>query len=143
MAAREFEYVVRDAMDRADLSLSALARVSKIERGRWYAWFRGDSTPTRRLLAKAAPALHRSVAELMAPWGGDPGPGIVTDPGPALLEKLDRQVDAINRLVDQVQALVEAQPDHREVAATTADLLSVAITETLPGVLAAAGLPRK
>jgi transcriptional regulator with XRE-family HTH domain len=107
MAAQEFERIVRDAMDREDLSLSALARESGVDRGRWYAWFRGDNAPQPRTLRKAATALGLQVTQLTAPWGGmgPVGPEGVTDAG------IRDLMTAVNDLVGLLRPLAEQAVD--------------------------------
>lgn len=128
-------------------------------RKRWpelFPWRSGDSLDSYRAFEKGrvVPTEDQQAAFLAFYEGADPPPldhgrdGGDTLTVPAaqfseLLEKLDRQAEALNALAAQIEALVKAQPNHHEVAATTADLLSVAIHETLPSVLRAAGLPQK
>jgi transcriptional regulator with XRE-family HTH domain len=104
MAAIEFERVVRAAMDGADLSLSALARQSGVDRGRWYSWFRGENVPQSRTLTRAAVALGIDVDDLIAPFGGatsrvPPDPGLT-----ALVTALQAQTAAITDLVADLRA---------------------------------------
>lgn len=105
---QEFERVVRDAMDREDLSLVALARATGIDRGRWYTWFRGENAPQPRTLIRAAPILKLTVDDLMSPWGGlPPRSGTVTDPGlGALTDAINRLADVLGGNVDELAAEV-------------------------------------
>lgn len=118
MAAHsEFARVVRDAMDREDLSLSALARESGVDRSRWYAWFRGENTPQSRTLVRAAKVLGVDVQDLTAPWGGLRSPELITDSG------LTALVTAIGDLVDLLRPSVE---DHEiRIRAVEAELRSL------------------
>lgn len=104
-AAAQFEGIVKEAMRAGDLSLSELARRSGIERGRWYAWFRGDHAPTPRSLQRAATVLEVPYEALVAPFGAGAtrvGPGIVTDPGLAALTA------AVNRLAAVLEGRLSA-----------------------------------
>lgn len=105
-AAPEFERVVRDAMDAKDLSLVALARASGIDRGRWYAWFRGENAPQPRTLTRAAHILGLDVGTLLAPFAGQTKrAGIVTDPALSpLLAALAAQTESITALVGELRS---------------------------------------
>jgi hypothetical protein len=108
-AASQFEHLVRGAMDRQSLSMLQLGRDSRIPPQRWYAWFRGENQPSPRVLARATTILGLSVEELLAPYGGMPRPGVVTDPGlGALTEAINRLADVLSGQLDVLQPEVEA-----------------------------------
>lgn len=104
MAAASFQSLVREAMEREQLSLDALSRVSKIGRNSWYAWFDGRYRPTMRLLRRAAPVLKLTVEELAAPWGeSNSDPGNRDGAGVAVLSRLDALVEAVSGLVSELR----------------------------------------
>lgn len=104
-AGGEFELVVREAMVGAGLSLSGLARESGIERGRWYAWFRGENAPQPRILRRATGPLGRTINQLVAPWGAAvANVGRDTDDQSALVSALMAQTTALTGLVADLRA---------------------------------------
>lgn len=110
MPAAAFERLVREAMQREDLTLYALARASGIERNSWYAWFRGDYRPQPRTLARAAPFLNLTVDELSAPWGALRPEATVTD-----ASGLINLTAAINRLAAVLEGRLEGlEPELEE-----------------------------
>lgn len=108
MAAVTFERVVRDAMDRKELTLYALAAASGVKRTQWYTYFDGSHVPRRETLAKAAGVLGVSLEDLLAPFPEQPprrGRESVTDPG---LAELTAAIVALTRVLSGDSRLVQA-----------------------------------
>lgn len=88
---------------------------------------------------------EKILAAWLGYWPEDPtdatSPPKGDTPG-GLVAALEDQTKALNRLADQVEALVKAYSPS-SAAALTADLVALSIRDTLPSVLRAAGLPPK
>lgn len=122
-------------------------------RTRWpdlFPWLSDTSVDSYRAFEKGKPPTPEQEAAFLVYYRGAIPPAEpespVTSDGAGLselAEAIKDQAKAITALADQVKALAAAQPDPAAVAALAAKLVTLSISETLPSVLRAAGLPQK
>jgi transcriptional regulator with XRE-family HTH domain len=104
MQGKELRNVMETALSGQQMSVSALARDSHVQRADIYRWWRGETRPTRNSLARIAETLHIDTRLLRSALGEPIG---ATETPAGMVAALNAQTEAITELVAVLRPLVE------------------------------------